>query len=91
MVLMDFDIEWQTKPSITDLYVLLFVSVLTIYGPADPVNPPPFDEHYRTVIPNPDLVVLGDNIGHYPQWEAPKDVTKYYARFLSKHRKKSKV
>ncbi len=73
------------------IFYFTIFSVVTIYGPADPVNPPPFEERYRTVIPNPDIIVLGDNIGHYPQWEAPKDVTKYYARFLSKHRKKPKA
>ena len=36
-------------------------------------------------MPDPSITVLEDNIGHYPQWEAPREVTKDYNRFLAKH------
>ncbi|KAH7644573.1 mesoderm-specific transcript protein-like protein [Dermatophagoides farinae] len=56
-----------------------------IYGPADPVNPPPFDEFYRNIINQPNIKVLDTNIGHYPQMEAPDDVIESYVEFLNKN------
>ncbi|KAL5014488.1 hypothetical protein ScPMuIL_008758 [Solemya velum] len=58
------------------------IPVHMIYGPADPVNPPPFAEHYRKVVPGSSLHVLVSRIGHYPQWEAPNDVLRSYIEFL---------
>ncbi|OTF80769.1 mesoderm-specific transcript protein-like protein [Euroglyphus maynei] len=56
-----------------------------IYGPADPVNPPPFDQFYRSIINQPSIEVLDDGIGHYPQLEAPDDVVQSYRKFLSQN------
>ncbi|XP_060078566.1 mesoderm-specific transcript protein-like [Ylistrum balloti] len=49
------------------------VPVHMIYGPADIVNPPAFIQFYKENVPNPSITVLKSNIGHYPQFEAPKD------------------
>ncbi|XP_013780994.1 mesoderm-specific transcript protein-like [Limulus polyphemus] len=56
--------------------------VHVIYGPADPVNPPEFIEYYRAVIPKPSMTVLPENIGHYPQLEAPEATADAYISFL---------
>ncbi|XP_045164205.2 mesoderm-specific transcript homolog protein-like [Mercenaria mercenaria] len=53
-----------------------------IYGPADPVNPPVFVDHYKKVVPNPSIHVLPSGIGHYPQWEDPTGVVSSYVEFL---------
>lgn len=58
------------------------IPVYMIYGPADPVNPPPFAEHYRNMIPKPRITVLHDHIGHYVQLEAPEELIKNYFNFL---------
>jgi pimeloyl-ACP methyl ester carboxylesterase len=34
----------------------------------------PQPERYRQIIPNADVVLLGDGIGHWPQIEAPDAV-----------------
>ena len=41
--------------------------------------------HFRKIMPDPSVTVLEDNIGHYPQWEVPKEVVKDYNRFLAKN------
>ncbi|XP_060558601.1 mesoderm-specific transcript protein-like isoform X2 [Ruditapes philippinarum] len=58
------------------------VPVHMIYGPADPVNPPVFVDHYKKVVPNPHIEVLPIDIGHYPQWEYPNGVVSSYLQFL---------
>ncbi|XP_023217301.1 mesoderm-specific transcript protein-like, partial [Centruroides sculpturatus] len=58
------------------------VPVYMIYGPADPVNPPPFAEHYRKMIPKPLITVLPNHIGHYVQLEAPEEMIENYFNFL---------
>ncbi|XP_041377488.1 mesoderm-specific transcript homolog protein-like [Gigantopelta aegis] len=60
------------------------IPVLMIYGPADPVNPPPFQDYFRRIAPRHGIVVLEDRVGHYPQWEAPNTLTKHYNQFVSK-------
>uniref|UniRef100_T1JUT8 AB hydrolase-1 domain-containing protein n=1 Tax=Tetranychus urticae TaxID=32264 RepID=T1JUT8_TETUR len=55
-----------------------------IYGPADPVNPAPFEEMYHKLIPNQYFDKLDDNIGHYPHFEAPEEVVKRLNQFLKK-------
>ena len=37
---------------------------------------------YRKTLPRAGLTLLGDDIGHYPQWEAPSAVLQAYYRFL---------
>lgn len=44
-----------------------------INGTADPVSGLQLVERYRALIPRPDVVVL-ENVGHYPQLEAPERV-----------------
>jgi len=42
-----------------------------IEGPADPNLGRHMAQRYLEVIPNPDVVMLDDRIGHWPQIEAP--------------------
>lgn len=60
------------------------IPVHMIYGPNDPVNPVVFVEHYKKTVPNPSITVLQSDIGHYPQWEVPDEVIKYYTQFIRK-------
>lgn len=60
------------------------IPIQFIYGPADPVNPPPFDAMYHKLIPNPYLDRLSDSIGHYPHYEAPEEVFRRLDQFLQK-------
>ncbi|MCB0509197.1 MAG: alpha/beta hydrolase [Chitinophagales bacterium] len=53
-----------------------------INGAADPISGLHLVKHYQKVIPNPDVVVLNE-IGHYPQMEAPNLVLKHFVEFLS--------
>jgi pimeloyl-ACP methyl ester carboxylesterase len=55
-----------------------------IDGAADPVSGRPMAERYREVIPDPDVVVLNE-IGHYPQMEAPEAVVREYLAFAEGH------
>lgn len=55
-----------------------------IYGPADPINPPPFDVIYKKIIQKPSIDVLDKNIGHYPQLESPEKFIELYFNFLKK-------
>ena len=45
-----------------------------IDGPADPNSGRHMADRYRQLIPNPDVVMLDDGIGHWPQIEAPEAV-----------------
>ena len=54
-----------------------------INGPADPVSGAHMAQRYRELIPNPDVVMLADHIGHYPQVE---DVAGTLKAFLQLHR-----
>ncbi len=45
-----------------------------IDGPADPNSGRHMAKRYRQVIPNADVVLLDDHIGHWPQIEAPEAV-----------------
>lgn len=56
-----------------------------IYGPADPVNPPPFDQLYRQMVIKPSIDVLPDTVGHYPLLEAPVETVKSYFNFLKQN------
>ncbi|MGX1805821.1 alpha/beta fold hydrolase [Nocardia sp. NPDC055321] len=55
-----------------------------INGPLDPNSGAHMAARYREVIPNPDVVSL-ENIGHWPQLEAPAAVFDAAHEFLSKH------
>ena len=50
------------------------VSMRLIDGPIDPNSGRHMAQRYLEVIPNPDVVMLDDNIGHWPQIEAPDAV-----------------
>lgn len=62
-----------------------------IYGPADPVNKPPFQEHYRKLVPGSSIHILHEHIGHYVHLEAPKEVVAGYLPFLEAHGVKTKT
>ncbi|HEX5144426.1 MAG TPA: alpha/beta hydrolase [Mycobacterium sp.] len=50
------------------------VPMRLIDGPIDPNSGAHMAARYREVIPDPDVVMLDDNIGHWPQIEAPRAV-----------------
>jgi pimeloyl-ACP methyl ester carboxylesterase len=50
------------------------VPMRMIDGPADPNSGRHMADRYRQLIPNPDVVMLDDGIGHWPQIEAPEAV-----------------
>jgi pimeloyl-ACP methyl ester carboxylesterase len=49
-----------------------------IDGPIDPNSGKHMAQRYLEVIPNPDVVMLDDNIGHWPQIEAPDAVLEHF-------------
>jgi pimeloyl-ACP methyl ester carboxylesterase len=49
-----------------------------IDGPIDPNSGRHMVQRYLKVIPNPDVVMLDDNIGHWPQIEAPDAVLAHF-------------
>ncbi|MCB0583609.1 MAG: alpha/beta hydrolase [Phaeodactylibacter sp.] len=51
-----------------------------IDGAADPISGRHLAEHYRHLIPDPDVVLL-ESIGHYPQTEAPEQVLRHFLEF----------
>lgn len=55
-----------------------------IYGALDPINPDPFSQHFRKVLPLATLDVL-PSVGHYVQWEAPDEMIHSYLKFLNGH------
>ncbi|XP_013381334.1 mesoderm-specific transcript protein-like isoform X1 [Lingula anatina] len=60
--------------------------VHVIYGPADPINPPPFIDFYKKTVPRGSITVLGKDISHYPLWEDPQGVFAAYKQFIDKVR-----
>ena len=54
-----------------------------IDGALDPVSGRHLAEHYLKTVPNPDVIIL-DDIGHYPQTEAPEKVLELYREFRKK-------
>ncbi|OQR69499.1 mesoderm-specific transcript protein-like, partial [Tropilaelaps mercedesae] len=64
------------------------IPLCVFYGPADPVNPPPyFAHHYKKVIPQPCIETFPDTVGHYPQLENPEALMERYVQFLISHAK----
>jgi pimeloyl-ACP methyl ester carboxylesterase len=49
-----------------------------IDGPIDPNSGRHMAQRYLAIIPNPDVVMLDDNIGHWPQIEAPDAVLGHF-------------
>ena len=55
-----------------------------IYGPSDPINPPPFERFYKEIIFNASIDSL-NGIGHYVQIEAPKQMIHSYFNWMKKN------
>jgi pimeloyl-ACP methyl ester carboxylesterase len=64
--------RWVRAMRQTDLPMRL------IDGPADPNSGRHMAQRYLEVIPDPDVVMLDDNIGHWPQIEAPDAVLEHF-------------
>lgn len=58
------------------------VPMRLIDGPCDPNSGRHLAERYLELIPDPDVVVLGDDIGHWPQIEAPRQVLDHFLAFV---------
>ena len=58
------------------------VALRVIDGALDPVSGRHMVEHYNALVPNPDCVLLED-VGHYPQLEAPGRVLDAFLDFQS--------
>ena len=54
-----------------------------ICGAVDPVSGAHLAVRYRELVPDPDVTLLED-VGHYPQIEAPQRVLDAYAAFRSR-------
>ena len=54
-----------------------------INGPADPNSGIHMVKRYIQLIPNADVRLMADDIGHWPQIEAPDEVYKYYWYFIN--------
>jgi pimeloyl-ACP methyl ester carboxylesterase len=54
------------------------VPMRLIDGPIDPNSGAHMARRYAEVIPKPDVVMLADDIGHWPQLEAPEEVLKHF-------------
>ena len=52
-----------------------------INGPADPNSGIHMANRYKELIPNPDVILLEEHIGHWPQLEDPKGVLEAYFKF----------
>ncbi len=59
------------------------VPMRLIDGPVDPNSGAHMAARYRDVIPNADVVMLGDDIGHWPQIEAPEQVSAHFLEFVT--------
>lgn len=60
------------------------IALVYICGPADPNSGLHMAKRYQELIPNPNVILLSKNIGHWPQVEAPKEVLIAYDDFRSK-------
>lgn len=58
------------------------VPMRLIDGPVDPNSGAHMAARYREVIPDPDVVMLADDIGHWPQIEAPDAVLAHFLEFV---------
>ncbi len=55
-----------------------------IDGPIDPNSGLHMAERYLEVIHDPDVVLLDDNIGHWPQIEAPEAVLTHFLAHIDR-------
>jgi pimeloyl-ACP methyl ester carboxylesterase len=53
-----------------------------IDGPCDPNSGRHMADRYAELIPAPDVVLLGDAIGHWPQIEDPQGVLTHFLEFV---------
>jgi pimeloyl-ACP methyl ester carboxylesterase len=60
------------------------VPMRLIDGPIDPNSGRHMAQRYLEVIPNADVVMLDDTIGHWPQIEAPDDVLKHFLAHIDR-------
>jgi len=60
------------------------VPMRLIDGPIDPNSGRHMAERYRDVIPNADVVMLADDIAHWPQLEAPEAVLEHFLAHVDK-------
>jgi pimeloyl-ACP methyl ester carboxylesterase len=60
------------------------VSMRLIDGPIDPNSGRHMAKRYLEVIPNPDVVMLDDSIGHWPQIEAPDAVLAHFLEHIER-------
>ena len=70
----DFEERWAKNLAKTKIPIRL------INGAMDPISGGHVAAYYQQVIPNADVVVL-DQIGHYPQVEAPQEVLQHFKAF----------
>ncbi|OBA73719.1 alpha/beta hydrolase [Mycobacterium sp. 1554424.7] len=60
------------------------VPMRLIDGPIDPNSGAHMARRYAEVIPNPDVVMLADDIGHWPQLEAPSEVLQHFLAHIDR-------
>lgn len=60
------------------------VPMRLIDGPFDPNSGRHMAERYRELIPGADVVLLGDEIGHWPQLEDPEAVLRHFLEFVQR-------
>ena len=58
------------------------VPICLINGSVDPISGKHMVERYKEVVGPPLMIFDLENIGHYPQWEAPQQTCNAYERFL---------
>ncbi|MCB0545235.1 MAG: alpha/beta hydrolase [Saprospiraceae bacterium] len=59
------------------------IPIRLINGAADPVSGRHMTERYKALTPDPDVVML-EEIGHYPQTEAPEAVLRHFLEFAGR-------
>jgi len=60
------------------------VPMRLIDGPIDPNSGRHMADRYLEVIPDPDVVMLADHIGHWPQIEAPQEVLAHFLAHIDR-------
>jgi pimeloyl-ACP methyl ester carboxylesterase len=60
------------------------VPMRLIDGPVDPNSGAHMARRYAEVIPDPDVAMLADDIGHWPQLEAPDEVLENFLAFVDR-------
>jgi pimeloyl-ACP methyl ester carboxylesterase len=58
------------------------VPMRLIDGPCDPNSGRHMADRYSELIPKPDVVLLGDDVGHWPQIEDPHGVLTHFLEFV---------